>query len=321
MPSHDITPETIQAIWDQHGLGKIETLTRPARGIVNHTLIVNDAYVIRFDVLEDYDWPGISRYAGEKWAYETLRGSDVPVPEVIAYDTSKSLAPYDYLILTKLPGKTVHDSLVDLTAEAQHKIAYRMGEYLATIHSYQYPADGFGLLFNVAAGVRMADWADYVAYFFQDYIGQVRKIDLLSEEIFTRIEVVREKMRPLLAAVQRGQLVHGDYHFSNLLQHDGQLTGVIDFEWAQSGDPSWDFRVDDDLETASPGSSDAFYAGYISRRTLPDYHAERVALYRVGLYLDYLTFEDKSEHDLTRALLLKELAWLEIRLAADDKNI
>ncbi|MEO8609989.1 MAG: aminoglycoside phosphotransferase family protein [Chloroflexota bacterium] len=318
MISHDITPEIVQAIWDKHNLGKIETIERPSRGIVNHTSIVNDAYVIRFDVLEDYDWPGISRYASEKWAYETLRGSDVPVPDVIAYDASKTLAPYDYLILSKLPGKTVHDSLVDLTAKAQHTIAYRAGEYLATIHSYAYPSDGFGLLFNVAAGVRMADWAAYVAYFFQDYIGQVRKLGLLPEAIFVRIEAVRAKMGSLLALVQQGQLVHGDYHFSNMLQQNGEISGVIDFEWAQSGDPSWDFRIDDDLETSSPGSSDAFYAGYISRRALPDHHAERVALYRVGLYLDYLTFEDDSEHDLTRGLLLKELVWLEARLSGGD---
>jgi aminoglycoside phosphotransferase (APT) family kinase protein len=309
MPIQTITNEMLSAIWDRHGLGAVETVTEPPRGMVNHSLIVNDAYVIRFDVLDDYDWPGISRYGGEKWAYDMLRGSDVPVPDVVAYDASKTLAPYDYLILTKLPGKTVNDSRDDLTAETEHEIAYRAGEYLATIHGFA--TDGFGMMFNVLAGAGSADWTAYVAYFFQDYMGQVRKTGLLADDLLARVEVVRQKMSPLLAEVQQGYFVHGDYHLSNILQQDGQITGVLDFEWATAGDPSWDFRIDDQFELARPGNRAAFYAGYTSRRALPEHHEERVALYRVGLYLDYLTFEDEAEHDLTREMLLKELAWLE----------
>ena len=60
---------------------------QPKQGNINRCLIVNDAYVLRFDVL---DWGGANRYAGEKWAYEILRGSDVPVSQVLALDTSKT---------------------------------------------------------------------------------------------------------------------------------------------------------------------------------------------------------------------------------------
>jgi hypothetical protein len=36
------------------------------------------------------------------------------------------------------------------------------------------------------------------------------------------------------------------------------------------------------------------------------------------LYLDYLTFEDEAENDQTRALLLKELSWLEDHLSGGE---
>jgi Ser/Thr protein kinase RdoA (MazF antagonist) len=124
-------------------------------------------------------------------------------------------------------------------------------------------------------------------------------------------------MQPLFATVQQGHLVHGDFHFSNLLQQDGQITGVIDFEWALSGDVAWDFRIDDQLEVASPGSRAAFYAGYTSHRVLPDHHSERVSFYRIGLYLDYLaTFSPQDESEIARTLpmLMNELTWLEAHL-------
>jgi aminoglycoside phosphotransferase (APT) family kinase protein len=310
-----LSPELLQAIWNAHGLGKIERLVQPSRSMVNRCWIVNDAYVIRFDVLDD--WGGIIRYASEKWAYETLRGSDVPVPQVLALDASKKLAPYDYLILTKIPGKTVTESLAELMPETQHNIAYTAGKYLATLHSQSDTFEGFGLLFEIAAGLSKPDWAAYVAEFYQDYGQQAQTLGVLPEGTLARVEAAMLKMQPLFAAVHQGRFVHGDYHFSNLLQQDGQITGVIDFEWALSGDPSWDFRIDDQLEAASPSSREAFYAGYTSRRALPDQHWERVSFYRIGLYLDYLaTFSphDAGETDRTLPLLLNELDWLEAHL-------
>jgi aminoglycoside phosphotransferase (APT) family kinase protein len=234
------------------------------------------------------------------------------VPDVVAQDASKTLAPYDYIILTKMPGKMVYASRDEVTPEQVHDIAYAAGMHLAAMHEHSF--DGFGLLFNLAAGVSKAAWADYVAYFYADYAGQVRATGLLDEAILARIEAVQKRMSPLFAAVTRGHFVHGDYHYANLLQENGQLSGVLDFEWAMSGDPAWDFRIDDQLELALLGSKAAFYAGYTARRALDGHHAERVAFYKLGLYLDYLTFEDESEHDETRSWLLKELEWLESRL-------
>ena len=311
-PLDPLSPEILQTIWNAHGLGKIEHLVQPSQGNINRCWIVNDTHVIRFDVL---DWGGINRYLGEQRAYELLRGSDVPVPQVLVLDASKKLAPYDYLILTKMPGKTVDDSLADLTTEAQHRIAYSAGEYLATLHNHT--LDSFGLLYEIAAGIPKLDWAGYVADFYHDYARQVREIGVMPEEALARVEAVMEKMQPLFAAVQQGHFIHGDYHFSNLLQQDGAISAVIDFDWAMSGDPSWDFRIDDQIEADSPGSRAAFYAGYTSRRALPDRHEARVSFYRVGLYMDYLATyspQDENEPRITLPLLLHELDWLEAHL-------
>lgn len=308
-----LTPERLQAICNAHGLGPIEHLSQPSQGNINRCWIVNGAHVIRFDVL---DWGGMNRYAGEKWAYDLLRFHDIPLPRVLALDASGRHVPFHYLIMTCMPGETVSRSLTRLSAARQQHIAFEAGAYLATMHRHTFHQ--FGLLYEIAAGVPKRDWVAYIADFYADYCGQVRALGLLPEAVLARIQTVQERLRPLFDAVRTGHFVHGDYHFSNLLQQDGRISGVVDFDWAMSGDPSWDFRIDDQLEDAAPGSREAFYAGYTSRGRLPDQHFERVAFYRIGLYLDYLaTFapDDPGEIDRTLPRLLRELDWLENRLS------
>jgi aminoglycoside phosphotransferase (APT) family kinase protein len=310
MTSH-ITPEIVQIICTAHGLGKVESLVQPAQGNINHCLLVNDAYVLRFDVL---DWGGANRYAGEKWAYELLSESDVPVSRVLALDTSKRLVPYDYLILTKMPGQTISTSTADLPFASRYAIGYSAGQYLATMHSNVFPQ--FGLLHNILAGTPQPDWTAYVAEHFRYYQGQVQALGILSADVLGRIDALMARMQPLLSAVQQGVFIHGDYHFLNMLQQDGRLSAVLDFDWASSGDSSWDFRIDNSIESEVPGSREAFYAGYTSRRALPDGHWERVSFYRIGLYLDLLEMaaEDENEIALLMPLLMHEMDWLEAHL-------
>lgn len=306
-----LSPDVVQAICTAHGLGKIDRVVQPVQGNINLCLLINDAYVLRFDVL---DWGGANRYAGEKWAYDILNGSDVPVSRVLALDTSKRLAPYDYLILTKMQGETVTTSAAALPPAARYAIGYSAGQHLATLHKHQ--INQFGLLYEIIAGTSRPDWAAYVAGHFRYYLGQVRALDILSAETLGRIDALMARMQPLLAAVQQGVLIHGDYHFNNMLQQDGKLSAVLDFDWAASGDPSWDFRIDDSIETEVPGSREALYDGYTSRRHLPDGHWERVSFYRIGLYLDYLEAAAQDKNEVTRitALVLHEMDWLERRV-------
>ncbi len=306
-----LSPDVLQAICTAHGLGKIERLVQPVQGNINLCVLINDAYVLRFDVL---DWGGANRYAGEKWAYDILSGSDVPVSRVLALDTTKHLSPYDYLILTKMPGQTVGTSAAALLPATRYAIGYSAGQHLATLHNHVF--DRFGLLHEIIAGTSPPDWAAYVAGHFRYYQGQVQALGILTADRLGRIDSLMARMQPLLAAVQQGVLIHGDYHFLNMLQQDGKLSAVLDFDWASSGDPSWDFRIDDSIEAEVPGSREALYAGYTSRRPLPGGHWERVSFYRIGLYLDYLeaAAQDKSEIAQITALLLHEMDWLDKRL-------
>ncbi len=110
-PLHMIN-ERLQCIWEAYGLGSIQTITRLATGSINYCLIVNNAYVIPFDITGKIE----SRFQSEALAYHYLRDSGVPVPQVVALDQSKELVPYEYLITTRLYGTPVIDGWSSLSA-------------------------------------------------------------------------------------------------------------------------------------------------------------------------------------------------------------
>jgi aminoglycoside phosphotransferase (APT) family kinase protein len=143
---HNDTPfhmfnERLPLIWEAHGLGSIRTITWPARGSINYCLIVNNAYVIRFDITGKT----VSRFQSEALAYHHLCASGVPVPRVVALDQSKELVPYEYLITTRLEGTPVIDGWSDLSVQERERIAYEAGRYLAVIYSHTFDRFGYKL--------------------------------------------------------------------------------------------------------------------------------------------------------------------------------
>ena len=285
-----IDDAVLQRIWDAHHLGEIRSVTKPTRGVINDCRIVNDAYVIRFDTL-DYD--DLNRYEGERLAYDLLRGSGVPVPDVIALDSTKTIAPYRYLILSKLDGAPTADGWHTLGSEERAKVARSAGECLAVIH--QCPFEGFGVI-RLATGSRRS-WYEYIEDFVDDDTTETITLGLTSRALADQLRGIVQTHRNVLEIGTHGRLTHGDYQFDNLLHVDGTLTGVIDFEWMRSGDPAWDFRLEDLWEETCPGSRALVYEGYARRGALSEDHELRVQLYKLLLYLDDLLFYGSDQPD------------------------
>lgn len=289
-PLHMIN-ERLQCIWEAYGLGSIQTITWPARGSINYYLIVNNAYVIRFDITGKI----VSRFQSEALAYRYLCDSGVPVPEVVALDRSKELIPYEYLITTRLEGTPVIDSWSSLSAQQREQVACEAGRYLAVIHSHTF--DRFGKLRDLASGGFIC-WYDYSADYFHRYARQALDLGIIDISLRDRMQEILDQYRPLWDAVTKGSLVHSDYHFENILQHKGAVSGIIDFEWSYPGDPTIDLVVEDLWEQMCPGSKPFVYAGYTSLSQLDPNHDLKMALYKLYTYLEFLV-DSKRRADET----------------------
>jgi fructosamine-3-kinase len=291
--------DLLQRIWDAHQLGEIQSVTTPTRGMINACRIVNNTHVIRFDTL---DFEGeISRYVGERMAFDYLQNRGVPVPVVVALDLTKTLAPHPYLILSFMPGSPLMDNWSSLSLAEQARLGFSVGRNLALIHECAF--EGFGPLERLAQH-GFASWYGYIHSFLKSD-SQVAvangSIDLSLSE---KMKTIFNGHRQLLEIGLRGRLTHGDFHLDNVLTSGDKVTATIDFEWARSGDPAWDFRMEDHWEESCPGSRQFIYEGYAQYRTITPDHALRVRLYKILYYLDDVLFysieqPNVDEHRLT----------------------
>jgi aminoglycoside phosphotransferase (APT) family kinase protein len=278
MKAEPIGREQIAAIWQAFGLGAVETITVPQRGCSNACFLVNENRVARFQVT---DLPH-DKFRTEKIAYDLLRASEIPVPEVLVLDESKTLLPHAFLITTRLPGETVYDSWNGLDGSTREQLAFEAGRYQALLHQHTLPA--FGGLSHLAEG-GFPTWSAYLEEYAIRHVRRARDEELLDSTTTTRIEQLLPRFQPLIAAVATGHLLHRDYHFENVLQQEGKVTGIIDFEWAMSGDPVFDHRIDETLGEC-PGSIEPFYSGYASISPLTEHHRLKADFYRLLLCLE-----------------------------------
>lgn len=265
---------TLPAIWHAHGLGTVQRVERPDRGSVNPAFIVNERYVVRFNVSPK----SAGRFESEAMAYGRLAGK-VPVPTAVAVDSSRTVVDAEFLISTRLPGEPVFDGWNDLSEDDRERLAHAAGRHLAVIHQERFPR--FGKLRDIASGGGFERWSDYIVDYFQRYAAQARELSILDGEFEREISMALEAERGLLDALEDGRLVHSDYHFENILHVSTDITGIIDFEWAFAGDPVWDFVPEDQWERTCPGSREHLYAGYTSVSPLDATFPRRLALYKL----------------------------------------
>ncbi|MBZ0318900.1 MAG: aminoglycoside phosphotransferase family protein [Anaerolineae bacterium] len=306
------TLEIIQRIWHAHHLGQVEAIAKPKRGWANKVLFVNDSHVIRFDVIIS---EGISRWESERIAYDLLRADGIPVPTIVALDTSKSIVPYYYLIVNRLPGTPIVDSWPDLDDRQRKQLAHRAGEILAIIHGHTFAR--YGSLWDLATGGHDT-WAGHVHQYYAEYHTLAVQHHALSPDQLTRLEKIVDKFDPLMRDVHRPAFVHWDYHFENILQQDGEITGILDFEWAIAGDPAWDFKQDLQWSETCPGSNVPLYAGYQTIRPLPGYHQQRATFYSLLSHLDAVALAKANgvqrEYEAGLPYFFRQLEWLEANL-------
>jgi aminoglycoside phosphotransferase (APT) family kinase protein len=286
--------DRIQTIWEAYRLGPVETLAAPERGSVNLCFLVNDELVIRFQVRH----PQFAKLRTEKIACDLLRPSSVPVPEAVVLDETKTLVPYPFLITSRLPGETLLDSWSVLDRRARERLAFEAGRYKALIHEHRF--ERFGSLSRLADG-GFPSWTSYLHDYFGRHARRARDLGILDGAILERIEQLLHRFEPLFAQVTHGSLLHSDYQFENILQQAGTITGIIDFEWALSGDPAFDCNIDSQLESTCPGSLEPFYGGYETIRPRDEHHARKARVYTLLLHLENVaSWDDQPESEWYR---------------------
>jgi len=218
--------------------------------------------------------PGIHRLLRET--------TDVPVAEILRYDTSRALIERDYLLMERLPGVPVSQH-PGLTRAVYDRALLETGRCLAQIHTQT--AEQYGYLGEHRPMEPQASWPDAFRVMWNRMIDDIVDAGYYDaptaawmRELFDRHVGVFE--RPVVS-----RLLHMDVWFENILiDESGRVTGLVDFDRALWGDPEIDFAVLDYCGISEP----AFWEGYgAARDTSPEARVRQVfyLLYELQKYI------------------------------------
>ncbi|MEI7024925.1 aminoglycoside phosphotransferase family protein [Paenibacillus sp. y28] len=133
---------------------------------------------------------------------------------------------FGYQVLTYLEGEDAADQLPLYSEEEQYRIGLEAGQLLLAMHQYEAPPS-------------IAPWEDRKLRKHRRYMERYPMCGakVTQEE---RVIAFIERHLPLMKG-RPNLFQHDDFHVGNLIVRDGSLTGVIDFNRMDWGDPVHEF--------------------------------------------------------------------------------
>lgn len=271
-----------QKIFDKHGLGRVDSVNKEAKGITGGVFDVNNRFILKIH-REPTD-PFIT--ARNAAVCQIFKEHQIKAPELIALDVSKEIIPDNYLIMTKLPGENLKEQWLDFTDDGKKKIFFDYGVMMAEIHLIKMPY--FGDLTNPAQ--QFNNWSDCFSFRFQKNFDYLKDRRLLNEKTLEQVNDFFLKNKYLTEINFNPVLVHNDFQTKNLKYVDGQISGIFDFDECLAGHNEMEF-----IKTCLPFKKekvwlDQIISGYKSIGGLSEDFPQRIKLYTLKFCLKVLTF-------------------------------
>ncbi|MET9020139.1 phosphotransferase [Actinopolymorpha sp. NPDC004070] len=180
----------------------------------------------------------------------------VPVPRVLDLRTRATPEQPAYLLTERLPGVPLDRLLPDAPPSLRKAAGASVGRVLARLSGMPFPRAGE----FVDADLRIRPWTG-AAGGLEEWVNAHRESGALAGWSFADIAGLREVARQgqdLLDEVRRTCLCHSDFNPKNVLVDpgSGEVTGLVDWEYAHAGNPFADlgnllrFETDEVFATA-----------------------------------------------------------------------
>lgn len=173
--------------------------------------------------------------------YDLCRARDIPVSEVLALSTDKSMLDRDYMIVRYIPSKNFYDVKPEGQLHADLFSAY--GKQVANMHTIK--SKKFGRLPDVARGGGFDTWGECLQWEIEEYLSVATKFDIFEPRDIRDLREVYRIHKPLADTVGEATLVHTDMGPGNILARtdvEPPIFGaLIDPDRGMWGDVEFDF--------------------------------------------------------------------------------
>lgn len=225
--------------------------------------------------------------------------TDVPVPEIIAYDTSRRFVDRDFLLMERLPGIPL--TQFRCTQSQLDSILEQTGHYLRQIHGIT--SDRYGYLGEHRCMEPQSDWASAFRVMWSKLIDDVAEAGYYDREQALRVTGLLEQHIEYFDRPVASRLLHMDIWAQNILVDEhARVTGLVDFDRALWGDVEIEFAVLDYCGISQP----AFWRGYGVMRDTSASARIRHLFYLLYEVQKYIVIYHCRTREPTRAQRYKE---------------
>lgn len=226
-----------------------------------------------------------------------LEKTTVPVAKIIAFDDSQTLISHDFLLMERLPGEPMSLSFV----MNQNKVLRQVGNALAQTH--QLTAEQYGYLGEHAPMPPQDTWNEAFLMMWRKMIEDVASVGYYSTEECNWLYQLLETYIGVFERQVPASLLHMDIWGQNILvDKQGNLSGLVDWDRALWGDPEIEFAVLDYCGISQP----AFWEGYGHRRDHSNAAQIRTLFYLLYELQKYIVIRHGRSHDPGSARQYKE---------------
>lgn len=210
--------EAVRSAFTRLGLPAPQSVRKIAVGFTNEVYAVDDDYILKVCVRAD----NVKPFGREAVFYRQFEGT-LPVPKVLAYDTSRSLLDHDYMICTRIRGANLYNVWHELSHQQREDLIRQLCGLLRQIN------DTDPKIFPAGMIAPMPDWAGYVGGQIERYLRICEMAGTLSPAFAASVrEYTSDHIQVLDEA--KVALTYFDPHFDNILVADGRITGLLDLE-------------------------------------------------------------------------------------------
>lgn len=190
----------------------------------------------------------------------------IPAPEIVFHDFTRQRLDRDYLLMRAVPGRPFsHEKGLDGRQLAG--VLRQTGAYLRQLHSLIATdclgTRAYGYLGNHRPMQPQPAWPDAFRVMWDKLVDDVQACGCYSETEAGSVRNLLDRFLPLFDRPVEPCLLHMDVWSENILINaEGKVTGLVDFDRALWGDVEIEFAVLDYCGISEP----AFWKGYGAAR-------------------------------------------------------
>lgn len=220
--------------------------------------------------------------------------TEIPVPEILFYDDSKSRLDRSFMLLQRMPGSP----LSQMPSVDYHAVLRKTGEYLAQLHAIT--TDQFGYCGPHAPMKPQQNWRKAFHIMWNRLLDDIALTGLYHQTDVQDARDLLEQHQDVfpLALPGKASLLHMDIWSQNILvTENSHITAILDWDRAVWGDPEIEFAILDYCGISEP----PFWEGYGKPRDLSPEAQIRRTFYLLYEIQKYIVIRSGRHHDVPAA--------------------